>query len=1152
MQPGYFVLGRLLMHRGSVMADDSKQSFPNLGGNGFVWILLVAAGTLFVARQTPLEGSRPPSAERLIPQQAGTPDVDARLWQDPFAAVADQLAKSPDLRSESCPDEKNDHCQSPLNQSDPVPAGRVSQSRRLVLVVPVTGAPYSEDREWRRRTRYAVLAGLNAEGFVPQDPQHIKFYRSRTTSSSPPLAVQVELPLTAAPQAPFTMPVDDPLAQQRRAPLAFQVQIPLTIRVQAPAAPVPKTKLPEVIPYEWFVPRSAGETLPYDRVLLLWFDEDALHASSPLDQFTELLCPTSPIPAYWDKAAILGPQSSTTLRAMVDDAVKKAKAGKTGEKRIDEVSKKTAADLIDTKTWEGICPGRPRPQFYVHSATADDTTLLPDHIARLPCRQPETCLSDFFDTKKISLHRMIATDEALARTIRDELRRRHVEVDSPTRRSHIALISEWDTVYGRALPASMARCLGGEPNQCQGTDADPFTNKPWLHPFKYLRGLDGQMPNGSGLNSGDNAKDADIKRDRDNKDSTKNQGDPKGQDRAEGQGQFDYLRRLGERIRQLDTELRAENPNGIEAVGILGSDLYDKLLVLQALRPLLPNALFFTTDLDALLQNPVGPTSTRNLLVASSFGLELRPAIQGEIPPFRSSYQTASFLATRVAIRSAEGPSQVWPMSPLLFEIGKSRPFQFANNGSAPLATSENRRPDSPECRKGLLKCTDIHPLPSTMVPPLDLPLAMGFAAVALCLPLSFRAVRRRTCNRVDKFMERAKNKTNLATRVATALAVLLAVLLGVGTVIRLLWPILADQLTAGGEPLTLLEGISVWPTILLRMATLLLCIWFIIHGWQRLNSNMKEIAGYLHLEHARKSVNDDEDERARTRPWIGLVNRFWYRFPDDDSVLRADSNVARLWRMYHYQGRWTARFVRVAAGLVAMSLLWWILVSVFGNPSPPTRGPVSSEVYRWVTIALVFATMFLIFFVADTTSLCWRLVRSFRSETTNWPPETRRVFAGQGLPTPVLDDWIDLRFVSERTKCITTLIYYPFLIIALLVVSRSRLFANYGTSVPILVSMGTSVLIVTVCAVALRWSAEASRAKARQRLIDLIVAARRSATGGRRADQLEAQLRRVEDLREGAFSPFSQQPLVRAMLLPLGGFGGTALLEYLTVPGLS
>jgi len=46
--------------------------------------------------------------------------------------------------------------------------------------------------------------------------------------------------------------------------------------------------------------------------------------------------------------------------------------------------------------------------------------------------------------------------------------------------------------------------------------------------------------------------------------------------------------------------------------------------------------------------------------------------------------------------------------------------------------------------------------------------------------------------------------------------------------------------------------------------------------------------------------------------------------------------------------------------------------------------------------------------------------------------------------------------------------------------------------------------------------------------------------------------LRRVEELRDGAFSPFSQQPLVRAMLLPLGSFGGTALLEYLILPSFS
>ena len=37
------------------MAADTKQSTPNIGGNGFIWLLLAAAGTYFVAHQLPLE-----------------------------------------------------------------------------------------------------------------------------------------------------------------------------------------------------------------------------------------------------------------------------------------------------------------------------------------------------------------------------------------------------------------------------------------------------------------------------------------------------------------------------------------------------------------------------------------------------------------------------------------------------------------------------------------------------------------------------------------------------------------------------------------------------------------------------------------------------------------------------------------------------------------------------------------------------------------------------------------------------------------------------------------------------------------------------------------------------------------------------------------
>jgi hypothetical protein len=73
---------------------------------------------------------------------------------------------------------------------------------------------------------------------------------------------------------------------------------------------------------------------------------------------------------------------------------------------------------------------------------------------------------------------------------------------------------------------------------------------------------------------------------------------------AEGHKQLDYLRRLADRIRRDDRRLRAEGRGEIAAIGVLGSDVYDKISVLRALRGEFPRAVFFTTDLDARLSSP--------------------------------------------------------------------------------------------------------------------------------------------------------------------------------------------------------------------------------------------------------------------------------------------------------------------------------------------------------------------------------------------------------------------------------------------------------------------------------------------------------------------------------------------------------------------
>ena len=572
--------------------------------------------------------------------------------------------------------------------------------------------------------------------------------------------------------------------------------------------------------------------------------------------------------------------------------------------------------------------------------------------------------------------------------------------------------------------------------------------------------------------------------------------------------------------------------------------------MLQALRPLLPNALFFTTDLDAIVLQPSALGRTRNLLVASSFGLRLRPALQGEIPPFRSSYQTAAFLSTRVAVRGKQGAPAPW-LPPRLFEVGSARVVQFASLASPhdKQFEFEDDRRDKKKCEEAL-ECEEIHPLATAAFRSVNTPLAGAFSVLAVCV--AYYLFRRRVWGGIDGFMKAANSYPELAVRGLMILIVLGAGIYFLAAAIHDYWPRLAGWMTRNGQPMILLDGLSVWPTTFLRALTLILCIWLIFRGYRLLNENIKKIFQDLNLVETRQRVEDEQNKIDReTPPWIRFVSDL-----TGQEVIkrgRPPDKVFRFWRMYIYQGYRRARFYRAFAGVVAIGLVWPVLAITFGNPPVPARGYVSLVAYHVVTGALVLATWFLIFSVADTTLLTWRVVKAFRTETGVWPEKTLQQFSDRlGLPADVVDDWIDLVFVSKRTKCITTFIYYPFLIVALLVVSRSRLFANYGVSVPDIITMAIGILIVSGCAVALRLSAEALRAKARRQLNDRIMEARKSADGERLAGQLELMLRRVEELRDGAFSPFSQQPVVRAMLLPLGSFGGTALLEYLLLPGFS
>jgi hypothetical protein len=243
---------------------------------------------------------------------------------------------------------------------------------------------------------------------------------------------------------------------------------------------------------------------------------------------------------------------------------------------------------------------------------------------------------------------------------------------------------------------------------------------------------------------------------------------------------------------------------------------------------------------------------------------------------------------------------------------------------------------------------------------------------------------------------------------------------------------------------------------------------------------------------------------------------------------------------------------MRAAIGTLAMILLWLVLAPIFGEPNTPARGDLAFYLYRGVTSLDVVATLFLTFLVADATLYSRSFVKQLTAVRSEWPARTVEHFARTlGLRGENLDDWIDMQFLAKRTQCITSLIYYPFLMIALLVVSRSRVFDDFTTPATLVITQVISVAVVIGSVVALRLAAEKARGCATEHLTSKIIVAKGAEQlDVKVASQLELMLARVENLRSGAFAPLSSQPFVKALLLPLLSYGGTVLVHMYALPG--
>jgi hypothetical protein len=1080
----------------------------------------------------PLQTLRPPNSG-LADQSFSDQKVPARLWQDPFEAV-ERFLKPPEPR----PDPTTAPPPAPAPTAAPAP-----DEPTQVLAVLVNAEPYAESVEGRLRSRHAILSALEMSRYLPVDSTHVGYFQPHGDG------------------------------------------------------------LPKVVPYERFERLKAGEAP--DRLMLLWLASDAFK-QEPLSRIRAVVeqaaAGMDPRMRIVAPVKVLGPASSDGLVGYLKDIY---------------TFKKTAADPPLEL------------EFFSAIATATDESL--KRAVGLDSERRGDCKDSAYDCPalRVSLRRFIPTDDHLAVRLNLELRDRGLysqsnpspplgwprqinewvkgilgnpalilewprqitqwvngivggwfgaagpaDIHEPKRVKRVVLISEWDTIYGRSLPLAVQKHLVPLAGHDEG--------QPRVDLFTYMRGLDGNIPSSQGKQEAPRAAPGAA--------SGALSPPPRvtpANERAEGQAQLDYLRRLADEL--------AEGPNRVFAIGILGSDLHDKMLILQALRPKFPAAVFFTTDLDARMFDSAYEQATRGLIVASGF--DLRPAEcdpSASFPPFRTNYQTAIFHAVRQAFprgtasdetRAARCQVIDKPAAVVrLYEIGRHGPIALVN----PAAPVDPAVPRTESSRNGPTELVNPAAVPSPP-DPTTRGLAPGKSADWLLAFFYFTLTLAGVYLLYDPAIRRF-----LRTHPLGALGLLvLVILLALGLWYAFSHSVLVYPLRPPGvptEPFSLASGTSGWIPIYLTTLAVALSVLFVplmfmeraralgeierryitnaaadsrprsvsaqsyregfARDWAWLRCRGASLAG--RLKRVRGGL--DETTGPGEQAGSGAVATPGAGASDDGPALPAEGSresdqAQALWQRHRRRVRLDLRLL----GPLSLALLFFFFVmslfpAIGGNSG---TGALRGEDLRQFMINLrplsIFGVSVLVFLYLDLAFCARHLIAELSPKTVSWPEPVRRRYADEELRVDIslVDRWISLRVVARYADMAVRAAVYPLLVLLLLVAARLPWFDTTVLSPAILIAFVVLAFYLLLSAWIVQRAARRLRAATlgdyRDQLRD--AAARPGGLPPRR--QLENLIERVETMHDFAFQRFSENPLIKLAILPFGtlGFG---LLELL------
>jgi len=225
--------------------------------------------------------------------------------------------------------------------------------------------------------------------------------------------------------------------------------------------------------------------------------------------------------------------------------------------------------------------------------------------------------------------------------------------------------------------------------------------------------------------------------------------------------------------------------------------------------------------------------------------------------------------------------------------------------------------------------------------------------------------------------------------------------------------------------------------------------------------------------------------------------------------------------------------------------------VKMLGAPfSNPARGDLLNEVNRPLVMASTISFMLLAFFAVDKAVLCRRFIKQLSAAPTLYGPTTCRHFARQmgRIDDDYLDEWIDLQLIAELTERVGRLIYYPTILMLLLMLARNSWWDAWKWPLQLLIIYGFNFTIALASIVILQRAAKDAKRTAEQTLAEKVrklrarIAPSPAANNAARGEEI---LKEVQGLNRGAFVPFWENPVVGAIFLSSGGTTALQLLIW-------